>query len=263
MIKVLTTHIGSLPFKDIDEALDFTFKFDLPVLFTLPKLNSNDLMENSIGQILTHKSVTVPYESEFFKSLNEKNIKAFKYQLTGPYTALRILDHIDPHHGHSLDYIIECLSARYQELLDRWSQYDVLIMLDEPMLASCSDDDFLKVLAFIESLDVGGKALHCCDKLDIERVNLIGQRCCIHLDLSLYSISDLKHLKVDLISGFSMVLLGDQAGLKSYLKGTLRDGAIIAPSCGLALESNTGAYELFIALEGIKAFFYENLNPIV
>ena len=132
-----TTHVGSLPFLDVDQAIEFTFKFDIPVLFSLPKMGREHFMgfdilsySKSWEQFNSGCLDNLYFEKEFFKAFEKQGDTAFKVQLIGPVTLqkyfLKDLDYLE---------VSQKLEEAYTYLVERLSSRGNLIfVLDEPAL---------------------------------------------------------------------------------------------------------------------------------
>jgi methionine synthase II (cobalamin-independent) len=248
---MLTTHVGSLPFTSINEAIEFTFKFDIPVLFTLPMLNPKEFMhlelidKLKVGEftddkivfnnlINTDHTITSNYEKEFFEHLEVLSVKRFKFQQTGPITLYELSDK-----SVDLEKIIESILPKFLELLERLSKRGNLIfIIDEPMLYLHFDkhiaslNKLLRDLNTIKGIDVG---IHTCSKLTPSQLNLIDCKY-INLDSSLYLASELALINNKLFVGIKCTEAMD---IETATKSTeyLNKTEILSPSCGLAFES--------------------------
>ncbi|MEE2671939.1 MAG: hypothetical protein VYA54_09520 [Bdellovibrionota bacterium] len=92
-MNIKTTHVGSLPHSNVEAAIDYTFKFDIPVLFSLPNLGAEHFMGSDIfsysggwENFNSHSLDSLYFENEFFNAFNKQEKKQFKVQLIGPVT---------------------------------------------------------------------------------------------------------------------------------------------------------------------------------
>lgn len=220
-----TTHIGSLPFIDEQEALEFTFQFDLPVLFTLPNKNFQDRMDQ---EILFLRDQLIPTHWNLFRDgLESRGKKYFKYQLMGPVTARKVLD---------LDLDV----TFYQKILQPLEGL-YLFHFDEPAMSS--DGEYVesrRVLNQLKSCFPQVKmGFHLCQKIACTSMAMVDEPY-NHLDGSLYTSQELSQL-----ANIKMISLGGQWRVQGI--------DWIAPACGLANAKNP--YEVLKALEQF------NLSP--
>jgi len=276
MTKVHLTHIGSLPYTDFDQALDFTFQFDIPVLFTLPKLDPTQQMHAQfvlpmqIGQIgektiildekkfLYSSDIFIPhYWNEFSKSLENKHIKKFKFQLMGPVSFIKLVGDLDSL-NITKQQIFERLSQIYANTLQVLSSnYDVLFFLDEPMFNTASHEDinlFNKLVNNLNSLTRVEIGMHVCSKVESSTLNLV-KIAIKNLDMNLYSSEELQ-LFTGLNSWGTVNLskITHHYGMSQYVgSGEL----YITPSCGLAFDLIEDLSLVFSNLSSIKRYLLE------
>lgn len=260
-----TTHVGSLPFTDVNEALDFTFSFDIPALFSLPKLNSNEFIgadllsglgvsyEKKDHLLHTDKSflagkqtLELAHEKSFFDRLEKAKKQIFKTQLVGPYTLYRLLACEDL----SFNELCTFLESVYVQKIEQWlTRGDGLfVALDEPYLAQITQDELIIFKGFVKKVLklLMTKRLnlyvHCCAHLSVEQVEQI-KDIELNLDLGLYSRDEIMKLSNLRYLG------GDKISEKLYLpviSGT--QSILLLPSCGLAFKSILQCYQIIEAL---------------
>lgn len=231
---ILTSHVGSLPFLDIKQANAFNEDFDLPVLFSLPKVNESELMLN---QVLGLGSGTVFSQSIVEREIVIKNIDSickydeFKFQMVGPITLIKSFKQIS-------NSEIEALLYWYQNQLSNILDLNVMkrcyFFLDEPMLFMANVDEYEVLNSFLSSLTDKFLKLgvHCCsefkpDLLDFSFINGLSFESKYfkenhfpeHIDLFL-GVLDTQDLRLD--SPLSL----DNLPNKLY----------VTPHCGLALS---------------------------
>lgn len=148
MIK--TTHVGSLPFLNTKDADVFNSKFDLPVLYTLPALDKNQLMlEQVVGNVKEFDKSILSRTIEVFNLHSIQNRSKFKYQMIGPVTLIKALDIRD-------DVIIEDILNWYlgqlKKLIGSKESKRCYFFLDEPMLFSASEKHYAYLNHFISEL---------------------------------------------------------------------------------------------------------------
>lgn len=219
-----TTHVGSLPYLKVEDALDYTFKFDIPCLFTLPKLDNNQFMDKEIFSLRKRKKPF--FFDEFVNEAKRRKITKIKYQLMGPITFMQI--------GHHENMII----GEYQDLVVKMiktlsSHFEVIFSLDEPYLSHMSETKFNLLNEFKNEIDIETQSntyIHCCAKLSDMQLSLL-KDIPLNLDLSLYSLEDLGRLK-SVYPGVSL-----DSEMTQQRDRFVRKSSLVTPSCGLALNN--------------------------
>ncbi|MAZ48125.1 MAG: hypothetical protein CME65_06160 [Halobacteriovoraceae bacterium] len=229
-MKVETTHIGSLPFVQLNQAIEFTFKFDIPVLFTLPHLDPKQFMGIDVlsrTHNLASLDIELPYEKEFFKRLASQDSKIFKTQLIGPITLHKYFLK-----DQTLESVASKLGVLYKNLINRFIEKgDLFLVIDEPALKSRSEIEFLNEFFYklnIVDCEVG---LHCCSDINEEIFELLKIKN-KQLDWSLRNKDNFNRDEV-FLGGLEM-RAPETWGNFLFSKKNL----IISPACGLANESN-------------------------
>ncbi|MAX65851.1 MAG: hypothetical protein QF441_01515 [Bacteriovoracaceae bacterium] len=256
MNSVFTTHIGSLPFRSLRAAFDYTMKFDIPVLFSLPALGKEhfmgndlccglDLIEekhfNQFGALILKKNFwqetkkfNPPFLEEFLKHIEKEKKPLFKYQLIGPYTLFQILEANELSFKNFCSYLFPI----YEEIIQRLAREGLgFFMFDEPSLATASKNQILYLKSYYNHFSIQGVkiGIHTCSKLTPFTYNLLNQTCYLHVDYSLYSIHELRQFKaigaIGISKGYDLVSVIDGG-----FREKLNDTCLIAPSCGLYFE---------------------------
>lgn len=245
------THIGSLPFLSVNQALDYTFKWDIPVLFTLPKLNSSEFIGHDLLNLMgidygsgvnflkidpefksKAKEITPFYLEPFLKKLKAHGSKKFKYQLLGPVSFYHLIQNKDL---ISFGEFSEFLLGKYKTLVASLAKHaDLLFVLDEPFLAN--QTQFYTESKFIDELAKAGAEvfIHCCAKLSVEDIKSLSS--IINIDLHLYSDDEISRFSPLEFPGFtwSSTDLPQNIGV---LKKSTNNAQFLSPSCGLAFKS--------------------------
>jgi hypothetical protein len=245
------THIGSLPFLSVAQALDYTFKWDVPVLFTLPKLNSCEFIGHDLLSLMgvdygsgvnflkidpefkTKAIDIIPFHLEpFIKRLKAHGSKQFKYQLLGPISFYHLIQNKD---SISFGEFSEFLLYKYKTLLASLSEHgDLIFVLDEPFLAN--QVHFYTESKFIDELTKSGAEvfIHCCAKLKVEDIKQLSS--IINIDYHLYNDSEVSQFSPLEFPGFtwSSQDLPQNIGV---LKKSMNNAQFLSPSCGLAFKS--------------------------
>lgn len=115
----IITQIGSLPYLDIEEAVEYSLKHDIPFLPELPK--KDDAMLNYIK----HPG-RLSCLDEFKKQLKEHKFKTVKIQCVGPATLMLS--------GYKADEAIELAYNHISAIMDGLEAEEIILFLDEPAL---------------------------------------------------------------------------------------------------------------------------------
>lgn len=246
-----STHVGSLPFLSINQALDYTFKYDVPVLPTLPRFDDKQFIGADVVYMLDlgkfddrrmllnddfHKSTKelIPFwANDFFARFKGSGKDEFKYQSIGPisfYTMAKKNKKVD------FKVVYDLLMTKYSSLLKQLkNEGDFLFVLDEPLLFEDFQNTYPALESFCEELKGihSNLAIHCCGKLSIFQLNQCTTP--MSIDFNLYSEEEILQLKNEIIPG--VTYLEEEP---EYLK-LIREGKIsakyITPSCGLAYKT--------------------------
>ena len=128
-----TTHVGSLPFKCLNQALDYTFEWDIPVLFTLPQISSQEFMGFDLISILAiggsqnqktlslrddylncKKEITPLHLDAFIEYKDHKKFNKFKYQVIGPVSLFQMISNKDE---IQFEGLVSFLKDKYYQLI--------------------------------------------------------------------------------------------------------------------------------------------------
>jgi hypothetical protein len=272
MKKLNLTHVGSLPYVDIKTALDFTFKFDLPVLFSLPNLDNKQFMGKDIVYQLeigdytaehkiqlnddfqdSSKSLFSPYRDVFLERMKQENKTEFKFQLIGPITFFKLIENSKA----SLEEVGSFLLKKYQNLvlslcLDGLS----LFILDEPVLAKSTPEDrkflryFLKELEEITRISIG---VHVCSKLKLEDISEF-KGILLNLDYSLYTKAEIRSMSETNFIGLMLGKLSSKHTTGDF-KANQGLSLYLSPSCGLCFHLPEEVEHIIDNLRTVKAKF--------
>lgn len=263
---MLTTHIGSLPFISIDQAFEYTFAFDIPVLFTLPKIYHDELMHLHVASSLElgkfdeqqlilndtfddSQELSSRYQESFFRKMKIYDRDVFKYQLIGPVSLYLLTDQ-----SHCFSHFCTFLLDKYTSYLSQLSKnYKLIFLLDEPILFKEFSkykqelNDFMEQLSLrVTNIEVG---LHLCCKLNVDQLN---ELCCryLNIDTTLYSQSELSRVNN---KSFLGVISTDGTISKTATNNPelLLNTKIISPTCGLALQDSEVAQRVFRELKKV------------
>jgi hypothetical protein len=251
--EILTTHCGSLPFVDISRAIDFTFLFDIPTLFTLPQLDPNQFMGRDLIYLLnigdpqklkltsnyleSQVNILPFYADAFFDEFKKNKAQRFKYQLIGPYTFYKMLNLASDINRVDIG---KFLLDKYSILLNTFNSYgDCLFVLDEPMLNLAHRDEvewlnrFAKQLGSIDGVTIG---FHICSKQTAETLTQL-RNFSLYLDYELYTKEEI--IQMDMVNFIGIDTSGSRhlPNEITFMRNKASDQCLIAPSCGLALHN--------------------------
>lgn len=275
MRSVETTHVGSLPFTNPKDAINYSFQFDLPVLFSLPNFDSSQFMGKDIVDMLdigvytndhkielnetyqlSTKEINPPFLDLFIEEMSKRGKSNFKYQLVGPITFYKLVSSTD---DVCLEEIGEFLFQKYKNLLNTLRPLGLkYFSLDEPSLRGASSDEILFLVDFTTKLEEVTKTaiiIHSCAKLDLENIGKLRQLA-LNLDLSLYSNEEISKLGSIKFIGFAKGTPNPQHKIGAILDKMAKK-CFILPSCGLVYENEQSLEHLFNNLRETKMKFLD------
>tara|TARA_Y100000768_G_scaffold253442_1_gene192555 strand:+ start:16348 stop:17133 length:786 start_codon:yes stop_codon:yes gene_type:complete len=260
---VKTLHIGSLPFKDINQAIHYTFQYDIPTLFSLPQLDQDEwlgldvLLKTEVAsgdfddlkvKSLSHAKIEnykPAYVEEFKKKLSHTGKKEMKLQCVGPVTLHSIIKRFRPIEYIEVALFLKKLYAHIGSFFP--DEMDMIFFMDEPFLAQNFDS-----LPFFEEVYRDANALydtfvvHCCDHLNQAQLKQIHYP--LHLDLALYQNDQTKP------SPMAIGIANESLQLRAF---DLEQGEFIAPACGLGLKSEAYCWQILQQLKTIKSQIHQ------
>lgn len=152
------THLGSMPFLDINTSISWAKKFDL---ITLPELvirDQSQLMINRARECLRKKNGFHAF-SNLLDHFDEKEIKI---HCAGPLTCSMLGE-------FSIDLYMDLIYQASEQLKNR---YDKLwICLDEPSLnfVNINESTKIRYKTFLNSFE-SKIGIHCCDKVSLDQL---------------------------------------------------------------------------------------------
>jgi len=244
-----TTHIGSFPFDNTDEAIAFAKQFSLPCLPSLPNLNPNEFMlaqvSNGIDQLQGIEDYQFPFSclDAFISDKEILNRNEMKWQILGPITLIQSLNpKPDDKQIESILYWYRNKIINFQKFLLTFFK-KVYLFLDEPVLEFIKHknydllDDFVSLLDLPKEGSVLG--LHCCSRADWKR--LLGTTIMAYsfdlqfMDSESFTLlsSNQKLLFVGVVKTDSCAVL--ELDFKAFKLENNKDNIWVTPTCGLAL----------------------------
>lgn len=262
---IFTTGVGSLPHTDIQDAIEYSLKFDIPFYPQLPlkSIEHSMVYEGLDGfngfnidsdfkiSIRNRNAKLDSYKIPenlvtFVDTLNDKNIQQAKFQIIGFHTLKKVL----MNSSIDLEFIEEEILPFYIQKLVIINSYldsqetNFLIFVDEPSLSQNSTEiekelNFYEGVSFIDGI-------HCCAKINLEAL-LKGAFKYVSIDMFLY-IDEIGKYKKTLNnfkkSGGKIVWgIVDSCHEKKTIPvdrvvAPINDQPIIiSPSCGLAMST--------------------------
>lgn len=260
-----STHIGSLPFDSIDEAIKFNQKFDLPVLSSLPKLDNNEFMLQHISQGIVGATIIdfkihfehfIPIddfriqfqmENDFINAFSNQSIK---WQFIGPITFLSLIKKVldKDEEGQILNWYFKLINQYHLFLKNHFSK--VLFFVDEPLLINhfMYKNHLLYEHFEIPKIELG---IHFCCKVKLAEINFSAFSY-ISLDCFLYGKEELIYLNELKKSVLWGVVSSDEKGQQYSIDSLpLVNNSILTPTCGLSLISKEQAWNTLKQLQAL------------
>lgn len=146
--KKIITQIGSLPYDDVEKAVEYSLRHDIPFLPELPKLG--DAMMDYIKN---------PGNMSCLETFKRKvdGLDTVKVQCIGPATLILA--------GYSEDEAISRTYQHIESMLDGLSAGEVILFLDEPALGQAGFDYHRLWAPLFESFSVT-PGVHVCGNMN-------------------------------------------------------------------------------------------------
>ena len=166
----IVTQVGSLPYDDVEKAVAYSLRYDIPFLPELPKLG-DAMMEyiKNPGRLSC---------LETFKR-KTKGRETVKVQCVGPATLILA--------GYSEDEAISRTCQHIEAVLDGLSAGSVILFLDEPALGQAGFDFHRLWAPLFESFDVT-PGVHVCGNMNWDEL-FNSQVKIISFDASQYDVT--------------------------------------------------------------------------
>jgi hypothetical protein len=206
----ITTGIGSLPYKNICQAVNHSLKYDIPFLPELPNLGDN--MLDSVD-----KGREPSCLKEFKERVIKRNIETVKIQVVGPATFL------DSRYGKykniedASDATVNKICDQLYKITHGLETKEIILFLDEPVLASKSFD-FQKLWEPIFKSFKVTPGVHCCANMDWDILFKSPLIKYISFDASCYDVTMYPHYRNDKKIGWGIENKGD---VRDFKKGDL------------------------------------------
>lgn len=164
----IITQIGSLPYTEVREAIDYSLQHDIPFLPELPK--RGDAMLEYIKN---------PGRLSCLEEFKKHRYQTVKIQCIGPSTLIQS--------GHSKDEAVKRAYEHISAILDGLEAEEIILFLDEPALGY-SGVNFKELWEIIFSNFRVISGVHICGNMDWDEVFSSGVEI-ISFDASRYDIT--------------------------------------------------------------------------
>lgn len=241
----LITGIGSLPFTDIDQALEYSFQHDLPFLPQLPQLNEDEMM---VTQSLDDSFETYSCFVPFLMQCIEKKIPTVKMQLAGPVTCSVVVE-------EPIEFVIPQILAKIDDMVTPFTEVGikVLFFIDEPMLFVNFDSPLqIQLKKFFQEMKQKGLTigLHCCSNPEWGPI----------LDLGIDYLSFDAHASYqDLMKSEKFTKFRNQGGKvilgidpRGNIDFDFNVADVCSFSCGMGTLTPDAAYDILRGLKNLK-----------
>lgn len=242
---MLITGIGSLPFTDIEQALEYSFQHDLPFLPQLPQLNEDEMM---VTQALDDSFDTYACFEPFLYRAIDKKIKKVKLQLAGPITCSVVAE-------EPIDSIITQLLNKVDDMISPFLEQgiEVLFFIDEPMLFVNFESPLqIQLKNFFSQIKEKGiqVGLHCCSNPDWDPIIDLGVD---YLSFDCH-VSGNDLIKTGLLKQFKdqggKVIIGFDPRSPEVVDTSLAD--YMSFSCGMGTLTHEATYDILRGLKNLK-----------
>ena len=204
--KKIVTQIGSLPYEDVDQAIEYSLRHDIPFLPELPKLGDAmlDYIKNP-GQMSC---------LETFKKKVEGS-ETVKVQCIGPATLVLS--------GYSEDEAVSRTYEHVTAILDDLNVSEIILFLDEPALGHAGFDYQQLWSPLFDSFDVTF-GVHVCGNMNWDDLF------CSQLDIVSFDASKYDVTKYPKYRNGKRIAWGIQAGedVRDY-----KEGDLLTLPCGM------------------------------
>ncbi|MFH1046198.1 MAG: hypothetical protein V1727_04450 [Candidatus Omnitrophota bacterium] len=146
----IITQVGSLPLEDVDAALAYSLKHDIPFLPELPKKG------DAMLEYIKH-----PGRLSCLEAFKKNNFDIVKIQCVGPATLML--------GGYKQDEAVQRPLEHISAIMDGLKAKEVILFLDEPALGQ-SGVDFGQLWAALFSSFAVTSGVHTCGNMDWDRL---------------------------------------------------------------------------------------------
>lgn len=168
MADKIITQIGSLPYKDVRQAVRYSLKHDIPFLPELPK--SGDAIMDYVKN---------PGKLSCLELFKKHQFETVKVQCVGPATLINT----GLEEGKAIEIILEHITA----ILDGLKAKEIILFLDEPALGHTGFNFKELWSPIFESFPVIS-GVHCCGNMDWDKLFDSGVKI-VSFDASQYDLT--------------------------------------------------------------------------
>ncbi len=219
----MITQIGSLPYDNIEKAIQYSLKHDIPFLPELPKLN--DAMFEYIKN---------PGKLSCLKKFKEHEFDTVKVQCVGPVTLML--------GNYTEDKAIESCYNHIYAILDGLKSKNTILFLDEPTLGHAGFNFREYWDAIFSTFDVKS-GIHICNSMDWDKL-FESSIDIISFDASEYDLTMFPKYRNDKGIAWGIKKLED---IKDFQQGDL-----ITPPCGLFSSTENECEKMYELLRSYK-----------
>ena len=148
----IITQIGSLPYKDVKQAVRYSLKHDIPFVPELPLLGDS-MMEY----------IKNPGHLSCLAEFKKYTFEVVKGQVVGPSTLVMA--------GYEPSDAVDRINRHAEKILDGLKAKEIILILDEPALGQAGFDFEELWAPIFESLNVKVvRGVHCCGNMDWDKL---------------------------------------------------------------------------------------------
>lgn len=207
MKRSAVTQLGSLPYCDVQQAVQYSLRHDIPFLPELPLLG--DLMLEYI---------TRPGRLSCLEEFKRHQFPVVKIQCVGPATLM--MD------NWSEDKAVESIYRHVSAIIDGLDAQEIILFLDEPDLGRPGFNYQNAWEAVFSSFPVSRRGIHCCGSMDWDTLFQSPLVDIISFNASQFPITGYDHYR----SGKTIAWgIEKEKDIQDFQKGDL-----ITPPCGLS-----------------------------
>ncbi|MBI2449977.1 MAG: hypothetical protein HYV47_00400 [Candidatus Nealsonbacteria bacterium] len=175
MAEKIITQVGSLPYKNVKQAVKYSLKHDIPFLPELP------LLGDAILEYIKN-----PGQLSCLEEFKEHSFDVVKVQCVGPSTLVMS--------GYEAEDAVERAYNHISCILDGLEAKEIILFLDEPALGQAGFDFEELWLPIFSSFKVT-PGVHCCGNMDWDKLFKSDLVKIISFDASQFDITKYPHYR--------------------------------------------------------------------
>ncbi|MBU2590229.1 MAG: hypothetical protein KKA65_03990 [Nanoarchaeota archaeon] len=219
----MITQIGSLPYKNIEKAIQYSLKHDIPFLPELPKL------KDSMFEYIKN-----PGSLSCLEEFKKHEFNKVKIQCVGPVTLM--LGNYDENKA-----IESCYNHIYS-IMDGLKAKEIILFLDEPTLGHAGFNFKQYWDAIFSSFNVT-RGIHVCNSMDWDKL-FYSDIDIISFDASEYDLTTFPKYRNNKKIAWGIKSLED---VKEF-----QEGDLITPPCGLFSSTEQECEDVLKLLQSYK-----------